>query len=72
MLTGHIGSVLCLQYDNRVIVSGSYDRTVRVWDIITGKVINTLLYHHEAVIHLKFDNNMMVTSSKVGFIFVLI
>lgn len=29
MLHGHTGSVLCLQYDDNVIVSGSSDATVR-------------------------------------------
>lgn len=29
VLTGHTGSVLCLQYDERVIISGSSDSTVR-------------------------------------------
>lgn len=29
ILTGHTGSVLCLQYDERVIVTGSSDSTVR-------------------------------------------
>lgn len=28
-MTGHTGSVLCLQYDERVIVTGSSDSTVR-------------------------------------------
>lgn len=30
ILTGHTGSVLCLQYDERVIVTGSSDSTVRL------------------------------------------
>ena len=29
VLTGHTGSVLCLQYDNNIIISGSSDSTVR-------------------------------------------
>ena len=28
-LTGHTGSVLCLQYDDNIIISGSSDSTVR-------------------------------------------
>jgi len=28
-LQGHIGSVLCLQYDENVIVTGSSDSTIR-------------------------------------------
>lgn len=29
VLTGHTGSVLCLQYDDNIIISGSSDSTVR-------------------------------------------
>lgn len=65
VLTGHTGSVLCLQYDERVIISGSSDATVRVWDANTGDMVNTLIHHCEAVLHLRFTNGLMVTCSKV-------
>lgn len=68
MLTGHTGSVLCLQYDDKVIISGSSDSTVRVWDVKTGAMVNTLIHHCEAVLHLRFSNGMMVTCSKVSLI----
>ena len=29
VLTGHTGSVLCLQYDENIVISGSSDSTVR-------------------------------------------
>uniref|UniRef100_A0A8C2ENU7 F-box and WD repeat domain containing 11a n=1 Tax=Cyprinus carpio TaxID=7962 RepID=A0A8C2ENU7_CYPCA len=64
ILTGHTGSVLCLQYDDRVIVTGSSDSTVRVWDVVSGEVLNTLIHHNEAVLHLRFWNGLMVTCSK--------
>jgi F-box and WD-40 domain protein 1/11 len=66
VLTGHTGSVLCLQYDEKVIISGSSDSTVRVWDVATGEMVNTLIHHCEAVLHLRFNNGMMVTCSKVN------
>lgn len=66
ILTGHTGSVLCLQYDDKVIISGSSDSTVRVWDVKTGEMTNTLIHHCEAVLHLRFNNGMMVTCSKVS------
>merc|ERR1711962_1329340 len=58
--------VYCLQYDERVIISGSSDSTVRVWDVATGDHITTLIHHCEAVLHLsfRFYNGMMVTCSK--------
>jgi F-box and WD-40 domain protein 1/11 len=65
VLTGHTGSVLCLQYDDKVIISGSSDSTVRVWDVGSGEMVNTLIHHCEAVLHLRFNNGMMVTCSKV-------
>lgn len=38
ILTGHTGSVLCLQYDERVIVTGSSDSTVRYTTRLTLKL----------------------------------
>ena len=64
MLTGHTGSVLCLQFDEKVIVSGSSDATVRVWCIQSGVLKSTLIHHSEAVLHLRFSNGLMVTCSK--------
>jgi len=66
VLTGHTGSVLCLQYDDKVIISGSSDSTVRVWDVVSGEVVNTLTHHSEAVLHLKFCNGVLVTCSRVS------
>lgn len=68
VLQGHTGSVLCLQYDDKVIISGSSDSTVRVWDVSTGDMVNTLIHHCEAVLHLRFSNGMMVTCSKVMYV----
>ena len=57
--------VYCLQYDDeKVIVTGSSDSTVRVWNVKTGELLNTLLHHCEAVLHLRFIDGIMVTCSK--------
>lgn len=56
--------MLCLQYDERVIISGSSDGTVRVWDATNGEMVNTIIHHYEAVLHLRFTNGLMVTCSK--------
>ena len=37
----------------------------RVWDIHTGDMLNTLVHHCEAVLHLRFNSVTMVTCSKV-------
>lgn len=35
-----------------------------MWDVNTGEMLNTLIHHCEAVLHLRFNNGMMVTCSK--------
>ena len=55
VLTGHTGSVLCLQYDEKVVISGSSDSTVRVWDVESGEMVITLIHHCEAVLHPSFN-----------------
>ena len=39
---------------------------LRVWDVHTGNMLNTLVHHCEAVLHLRFFNKTMVTCSKVS------
>jgi WD40 repeat protein len=38
LFTGHIGGVksVCFSPDGNRIVSGSYDKTVRIWNAVTG------------------------------------
>ena len=46
-LKGHTNSVksLAISPDNKKIVSGSFDKTIRVWDLDSGGLINTLTGH---------------------------
>ena len=45
-LEGHsIGLNDCCFIDNNIIATASDDKTVKVWDIETGKVIQTLIGH---------------------------
>jgi len=43
-LIGHKGTVWSAQFssDNARIVTASDDQTVRVWDVVTGKMLTTL------------------------------
>lgn len=68
-LTGHTGSVLCLQFDESaeedIIVSGSSDHTVGIWKFSTGELIKTIANaHSEAVLCVRFDKRYLATCSK--------
>ena len=41
--------------DGKSVVSGSYDETVRVWDAATGKEVQKLEGHSEAVSSVAFS-----------------
>lgn len=41
-LSGHTDSVYCLQFDEHKIITGSRDRTIRVWDINTFKCVKLI------------------------------
>jgi len=38
--------------------------SVSVWSLKTGELLNTLIHHCEAVLHLRFNDGIMVTCSK--------
>lgn len=66
-LIGHEAPVLCLQFDDKMIISGSmFDGTVCVWDIVTGDLLNTLNHHTEGVNNLRFKIGILVTCSDVS------
>ena len=61
----HKASILCLQYDDEILVTGSSDATCIVYDIKNGyKPIRRLCNHTAAVLDLVFDERHIVTCSK--------
>ncbi|KAL7813608.1 WD40-repeat-containing domain protein [Trichoderma aethiopicum] len=68
-LTGHAGSVLCLQFDadpaEDILVSGSSDSNVFIWKFSTGELVQRITNaHRESVLNVRFDKRVLVTSSK--------
>ncbi|KZO95838.1 WD40 repeat-like protein [Calocera viscosa TUFC12733] len=69
-LKGHTEGVMCLQFAEDlphpsfpVLITGSYDRTARVWNLETGKEIRTLRGHSRAIRALQFDEAKLITGS---------
>jgi division protein 1 len=61
-LQGHTAPVTCVQFDEHHIVSGSVDRSVRIWDVRTGGVFDTLRYD-APVTALQFDSRKIVAAT---------
>lgn len=61
----HKASILCLQYDDRILVTGSSDATCIVYSVRSGyRPIRRLRHHSAAVLDLVFDDRHIVTCSK--------
>lgn len=61
----HEASILCLQYDDRILVTGSSDGTCIIYSVTSGyRPIRRLGHHTAAVLDLAFDDRHIVTCSK--------
>ena len=67
ILSGHTGCVVSLAFssDGTLIVSGSYDKTIKLWDVQTGGVAKTLHGHIDWVhsVSISADNTMIASGS---------
>ncbi|KAG8881225.1 hypothetical protein FRB98_004456 [Tulasnella sp. 332] len=69
-LKGHTDGVMCLEFNEKlmhpsfpILITASYDCTVRVWNMETGVEVRRLLGHTMAVRALQFDECKLVTAS---------
>ena len=63
---GHSNGVMCLQFEDNVLITGSYDTTIKVWDIETAKVVRTLTGHTAGIRALQFRDNRLISGSLDG------
>ena len=56
-MTGHAGPLTGVSYhpNGNLIATSSWDRTIRLWDARTGDLHNSLLGHHDWVLHVAFS-----------------
>ena len=61
----HNGSILCLQYDDKILITGSSDCTLIIWDIKVGyRPLRRLKEHTAGVLDVRFDEKHIVSCSK--------
>ncbi|XP_064629049.1 uncharacterized protein LOC135488385 [Lineus longissimus] len=61
-IKGHTHSVFCVTFDYRRMVTGSLDRTIKLWDIKTGNLLQTLRGHLKGVWCLQFFTDSLLVS----------
>ncbi|CDO55499.1 hypothetical protein DV495_000722 [Geotrichum candidum] len=59
----HTSPVLCLQFDEQYLISGTSIGIAYIWDIETGKLVRKLSAHAGPINALKFDSTKLVTGS---------
>ncbi|KAK3322821.1 WD40-repeat-containing domain protein [Apodospora peruviana] len=62
-LKGHTNGVTCLQLDDNILASGSYDATIKIWNIETGEELRTLRGHQAGIRALQFDDSKLISGS---------
>jgi len=58
-LAGHTSLVSSLHFEDNILVTGSSDSTVRVWDMTTGKCLHQLCTNSKVFCVYKYDNMVL-------------
>jgi F-box and WD-40 domain protein MET30 len=66
VLKGHTNGVMCLQFKDNILATGSYDSTVKIWDIDTMSELRTLRGHTQGIRCLQFDDFRLMSGSIDG------
>jgi serine/threonine protein kinase len=67
-LTGHVGGVYVVAFspDGKLLASGGEDRTIRLWDMVTGTSRSLQTDHPDTVVGLAFSPDGTMLASTTG------
>ncbi|KAJ4528072.1 hypothetical protein HRR83_000823 [Exophiala dermatitidis] len=63
ILRGHSNGVMSLQFYDNILATGSYDATIKIWNLDTGEELRTLRGHAMGIRCLQFDDNKLISGS---------
>lgn len=63
VLRGHTDGVMCLQASNGMLATGSYDSTIRIWDLESFDTVKVLQGHTRGITALQFDSGKLISAS---------
>ncbi len=67
-ISGHSDWVrsLAISPNNQTLISGSFDKNIKIWDLATGELINTLSGHSKAVfsVVISLDEKVIASGSR--------
>lgn len=66
VLRGHTDGIRCLQASDNTLATGSYDSTIRMWDLETLESTKVLTGHTGCVTALQFDSGKLISASMDG------
>ena len=69
-MSGHHGEISSTQFNfsGDLCISGSIDRTCKIWNVGSGKCVTTLRGHNDEILDVSFNStgNKLVTASADG------
>lgn len=60
---GHTNGVMCLQFDDNFLATGSYDNTIKIWDMESGEEVQTLKGHTAGIRCLQLNGERLISGS---------
>ncbi|XP_052263005.1 F-box and WD repeat domain containing protein 10B-like isoform X1 [Dreissena polymorpha] len=66
VITGHAGSIrcVCIMEKQGLVLSGSYDTSIRMWSVNTGHCLKIFRGHRDTVLVIRVLGNILISGSK--------